>query len=99
MNMRIPKSIPCGQPGGPVLLDVLMLASSVWATEPRSRSGVNRATALMLSVSSSPTVERGASPACTPCCSAQSLTAATGSVHLQRRSKRVGNVPAIVVAR
>jgi hypothetical protein len=51
MNMRIPKPMPRGRPEGPVLPDVLIHASSVWATEPRSRSGVNRASALMLSLS------------------------------------------------
>src|SRR5512133_4169024 len=60
MNMRIPKPIPRGRPGGPVFPDVLIQASSVWATEPRPRSGVNRATALMLSSSPTRPVQEGA---------------------------------------
>jgi hypothetical protein len=43
-----------------VLPDVLIYASSVWATEPRSRPGANRATALMLSCRQARAVEQGA---------------------------------------
>jgi hypothetical protein len=67
MNMRIPKPIPRGRPGGPVLPDVLIRASFVRATEPRSRPGVNHATALMLSSSvreSSPSGPALASGSC-----------------------------------
>jgi len=113
MNIRIPKPIPCGRPGGPVLPDVLILASSVWATEPRSRSEVNRSPYVVRSGGHALHLRepirrvRGEPRRVTPgglilvrtCCSAQSLTAAKGSLHLQRCSKRVGYVPAIVVAR
>ena len=113
MNMRIPKPIPCGRPGGPVLPDVLILASSVRATELRSRSEVNRSPYVVRSGGHALHLRepirrvRGEPRRVTPgvglilvrtCCSAQSLTAAKGSLHLQRRSKRVGYVPAIVVA-
>ena len=108
-----PEADPMRPAGGPVLPDVLTLASSVWVTEPRSRSEVNRSPYVVRSGGHALHLRepirrvRGEPRRVTPgvglilvrtCCSAQSLTAAKGSLHLQRRSKRVGYVPAIVVA-
>jgi hypothetical protein len=45
-----------------VLPDMLIHASSVWATEPRSRPGVKRATAVMLSLSPTDRLSRGRQP-------------------------------------